>query len=219
VNKNSGAFVELALFDEERTELVSDFDAAYDAPESITLSWTASSQDKSTYYVHVFGDHGFSYSLSVSVIDHFDADSETDVGEDFETAYVIYSGAYVGHLGRSNGDVDDGGSSDETDFYRIDLDEPALISVRLEPTSNLAVEAYIFDPDRAEIASSYSSNVGAATEISVEAYEAGSYFVKLFEYYDSYGDYSIKISLEELAEQLGTLDIYVKDDEGNPVSG
>lgn len=219
VNKNSGASVDLALFDEELIELVSYFDATYDAPESITLSWTASSQDKSTYYVHVFGDYGFSYSLSVSVIDHFDADSEKDVGEDFETAYLIYPGAYDGHLGGSNGDVDDGGSSDEIDFYKINLDEPAIISVRLEPTSKLAIEAYIFDPDRAEIAYGYSSNVGAAMEIMVEAYESGSYFVKLCEYYDSYGDYSLKISSEELAEQFGTLDIYVKDDAGNTVSG
>lgn len=219
VKKNTGALVELALFDEDHTELVSYFEAAYDAPESITLSWTASSQDKSTYYIHVFGEYGFSYSLSVYVIDHFDADSETDVGEDFETAYVISPGIYDAHLGRRNGDVDDGGSSDETDFYKIDLDEPAIISVRLEPTSKLGVEAYIFDSDRAEIASGYSSNVGAATEIMVEAYESGSYFVKLCVYYDSYGYYSLEISLEDLAEQFGTLDIYVKDDAGNPVSG
>lgn len=219
VNKNFGALIELALFDEDHTELVSDFDGTSDAPKSITLSWTASSQDKSTYYIRVYGEYGFSYSLSVSIIDHFDADSETDVGEDFETAYVIYPGTHDGHLGKRNGDIDDGGSSDETDFYKIELDEPTIISLRLEPDSNLAFETYIYDSDRAEIASGYSSNVGAATEIMVEAYESGWYFVKLCGYYDCYGDYSLEISLEELAEQFGTLDIYVKDDAGNPVSG
>ncbi|GAG79264.1 unnamed protein product, partial [marine sediment metagenome] len=138
---------------------------------------------------------------------------------DTRTAYVIYPGAYDGHLGMINGDVDDGGSSDETDFYKIELDEPTIISVRLEPTSNLGVEIYIYDSDSVELASGYSSNVGAATEIMVEAYESGWYFVKLCGYHDCYGDYSLEIGIEELAEQFGTLDIHVNDDAGNPVSG
>jgi len=194
----------VALCDEDRAVVVGG---------STTLSWTTSSAKSSyIYYIKVslgtyFPAYGeeprASYSLEVSITDHYDANSGTDAGDSFESALSVAPGDYDGHLSSGRRESTNAGGDDVEDYYRINqtLDAGQFISVKVTPTTDLAVGVYVYNPNRAEIAHGYSANPGAIVRINTTAPQSGIYYIRVKQgtvlSYDGLplaGDYSIEIS-------------------------
>lgn len=200
----------VALYDEDWAVLVED------SLGSKTLSWTASSA-KSSYEYYIQVSLGLclyksgvkpsvSYSLKASIIDHYDADSETDAGDSFDSALDITSGDYDGYLSLGKrGSYTNVGGNDVEDYYRIDqtLTAGQRINVKVTPATDQAVRVYVYDPNRAEIAYKYSANPSAIVRINTTAPLSGNYYINIAQgtTVAGYGldppvagDYSIEIS-------------------------
>lgn len=209
------ALFSVALCDEDGAVLV--------AKKSIliggqtTLSWTTSSAKSFyTYYIKVcldiysrpYGEEPrASYSFKVSIVDHYDANSGTDAGNSFGSALGVAPGDYEGHLSTGNrGSYTTVGGEDVEDYYRINqtLDAGQLINVKVTPATDLAVQVYVYNPNRAQIAYKYSANPGAMVRINATAPQPGTYYIKVAQgtpvagygpKSPVAGDYSMEISI------------------------
>jgi hypothetical protein len=205
-----GAESSVTLYDEDWAVLVEN------TISSNTLSWAVNSAESSyEYYIQVGLDFyaydireepNVSYSLYVSIIDHYDADSETDAGNSFDSALDITSGNYVSYLSLGKqGSYTNVGGNDVEDYYRIDqtLTTGQSINVKVTPATDQALRVHVYDPNRAEIAYGYSANPSAIVRINVTVPQPGTYYINVAQGtpvagYDLNppvsGDYSMEIS-------------------------
>ena len=195
-----GANIETVICAEDGTELVTGYALPRAAADSTTLSYTGSSQKENyTYYIvvrcYVSPYRDFKYSLTVSVIDHFDANSGGDVGGGFNSAYHIAPGVYSGHLGGSNTGVDSHESDDSLDLYMVDMSTVGNLSLRVEPEQSLRVEVKVYGPDRDQLASRSSANPGAVVRLEVMGSVPGTYYVGLGRLSGTWGDYSFNLTI------------------------
>lgn len=192
-----------ALYDEDRAEL-----------DSGTLSWTATSAKSSyTYYIGV--GLGFciymsgrtptlNYSMIVSIIDHYDANSGTDAGDSFDSALTITAGDYEGYLQSYYSE----GGDDEEDYYRINqtLSAGQLINVKLTQAPDMDAEIYVYDPNRAQIAYIDSASPGVIVRANATAPQSGTYYIKVAQRSTHArthvaGDYSLSVEIYTPAKQ------------------
>lgn len=192
-----------ALYDEDRA-----------TKDTGTLSWTAPSGKSSyTYYIGV--GLGFciymsgrkptlSYSMNVSIIDHYDANSGTDAGDSFDSALSITAGDYEGYLQSYHGE----GGDDKEDYYRINqtVNAGQLINVNLTQATDMTIEISIYDPNRVQIAYMDSTSEGMILRANAAAPQSGIYYIKVAQETNlsrTYvaGDYSLSVEISTPSNQ------------------
>ncbi len=146
-------------------------------PDHCGFSWLSSSDR--TYYIVIQHDVGTvyaPYTLSISSVERYDANSGRDAGDTPDTACKISEGKYEGYLAgaflskKYYGD-------DKNDVYTVHLGEDQTINVKITPTGiangklDGSIAIALFDQDWEEISQSqdYSKNRGAIVRASWEA--------------------------------------------------
>jgi len=157
---------ELSIYDEDGKKLATVDGGLTGDPGSITLFWIPNS-NKDVYnfyavvsasYVTSAGDR-FTYSLDISIEDCYDADSQTDAGDDFDKAIKISSGSYRGFLSGSFG-------NDHKDIYLVSLNAGDKLNIKLTPKSDAEYDLSIYNEDRKEAAHTWSESPGVIARLS-----------------------------------------------------
>lgn len=163
------------LYDEERTDLkVGCYESGEGTMEiPCEFSWMTNS-DKETYkyYIRTGSDAWkiTSYLLDVSLINHYDAGSQTDAGDTVEKAMNINSGEYNGYLSGKAG-------VDTKDFYKIAVKKGKPLTVKVTPPSEAIMRVVVYDKDRKILKDEYAPNPGAIITNSVTMAKTGDYFI------------------------------------------
>lgn len=136
------------------------------AGASKTIIWAASAADAGTFYITVGSDYdvnatGVAYVISLD--DHFDAGSQTDAGNTFETAMVLTApGEYQGYLATEYL------GTDLVDIYKLRVGKGAMVVVTVTPKAvDTRFEVTIYDSNQEELASKSSANKGAIVVVSL----------------------------------------------------
>lgn len=172
---NLSAIAIVDLYDENRTDLgVGCFESGegtMDIP--CEVSWMTNS-DKETYkyYIRAGSDtwNITSYLLDVSLIDHYDAGSQTDAGDTFEKAMSITKGKYTAYLSGELG-------TDTKDFYKIAVKNGETLTVKVTPPSGATMRVVVYDSNRATLKDEYAPNPGAIVTNSVSITKSRDVFV------------------------------------------
>lgn len=131
-------------------------------------------------------------SLSVKIVNRFDANSQTDAGGSFENALPIGAGQYQGYLDFNYE------ASDKEDFYKVNLERGQKLTVKVTPPQDLYIELRIYDKNRSELVNQYSENEGAIITGSIQALTADVFYFAVAPAYgedrDQPSQYSLDIS-------------------------
>ena len=131
-------------------------------------------------------------SVSIKIVNRFDANSQTDAGGSFENALPIEAGQYQGYLDFNYE------ASDKEDFYKVNLERGQKLTVKVTPPQDLYIELRIYDKNRSELVNQYSENEGAIITGSIQALTADVFYFAVApayeEYMDQPGQYSLDIS-------------------------
>jgi len=158
--------MELSLYDEENQQLMLDEEHLIpDEIGTLTVFRTASSiKSSNIFYLKIqeeirTTDDPYSYTLYISIEDYFDADSQTDAGNIFDTALEITPGDYKGYL-----EIDDG--DDDKDIYIISMQSGENLDVTITPKGYAKFKVIIYDQDRVKASEEISANNGAIVRTS-----------------------------------------------------
>jgi len=170
------------LYDEDREEISSTGSGwnehchSYkNQPDRCGFSWLSSSDR--TYYIVIEHDVGTvyaPYTLSISSVERYDANSGRDAGDTPDTACKISKGKYEGYLAGAFSSKKYYGD-DKNDVYKVHLGEDQTINVKTTPTGiandelDGSVAIALFDQDWEEKSHDYSKNRGAIVRASWQA--------------------------------------------------
>ena len=162
---NLSAIATIDLYDENRTDLragcYESGDGTMDIPCEASYLSNADG-DSYKYYVKAGSDAWkiTSYLLDVSLVDRYDAGSQTDAGDSFEKAMRITSGEYNAYLSGEKG-------SDTKDFYKIAVKRGDTLTTKVTPPSEATMRIAVYDSNRRVLKDEYASNPGAIVTNSV----------------------------------------------------
>lgn len=169
------AIAAVDLYDENRTDLgvgcYESGEGTMDIP--CEVSWITNS-DRETYkYYIIAGSDTWnitSYLLDVSLVDRYDAGSQTDAGDTVEKAMSVGSGEYKSYLSGKQG-------TDAKDFYRIAVKKGQTLVAKVTPPSEVRINVAVYDSNRAVLKEEYAPNPGAIVTNSVSITKSGDVFV------------------------------------------
>jgi hypothetical protein len=169
------AIATIDLYDENRTDLgIGCFESGEGTMDILCeVSWMTNSDKESyKYYIRTGSDtwNVISYLLDVSLIDRYDAGSQTDAGDTVEKAMEIASGEYKAYLSGEEG-------ADTKDFYKVAVKKGEVLTAKVTPPSEAEMEVAIYDKDRRVLKDEYASNPGAIVTNSVSITKSGDVFV------------------------------------------
>ncbi|MGB2728017.1 MAG: PGF-CTERM sorting domain-containing protein [Halobacteriota archaeon] len=186
------------LYDEDRAVLVLGYDNPLGdmlgAGDSGRYDWLPSSETNSyTYYMSVGGGdivattQGTKYDISVE--DNFDAGSQTDAGDTFETAMDITQGVYKGYLSGMWG-------TDIKDLYKLPVEKGTALTVKVTPPSNTMRGITLYNGDRVKIGEEYyPANPGAIVKTTQEITDSDNIYIAITSIVDDdYGEYTLEIT-------------------------
>jgi len=185
------------LFDIDRAILLPEYDNplknVVGAAESRSHLWLPGSQESSyTYYLSVGGgmvlDTVAGAEYVIMIDDNFDAGSQTDAGDTFETAMEITEGTHNGYLSGSLG-------TDTKDLYRMTVEAGTTLSVKVTPPSDRMRGFTLYDEDRIEITTVYQNNSGAIAKTTQEITYSGDIYIGITPYDDDYGEYTLDLEI------------------------
>ena len=192
----------LGIYDEDGKQLImlaypSGIDDTTDKPGSVTLFWVPNSdKDLYNFYVtvglslRVFKTDGFTYSLDISIEDCYDADSQTDAGDDFDKAIKISSGSSKGFLAGDYG-------ADHKDIYQVSLNAGDELNIKLTPKSDAEYDLSIYNEDRKEVAHTWSESPGVISRLSWAAPSSQDVYFAIERRHDTESrEYSFDVSVE-----------------------
>jgi hypothetical protein len=173
------------------------------------INYTANSvEDEYTMYAWVgFYEGEGEYNLTVEVEDQDDANSDTDAGDTFEDALLLYPGTYDGYVA----------FADDEDLYKVELVKGDSIYVDAQPEAGLSVNIQLFRevdkdglPEYQEVAKDKrTGDEGRGEHRHVEytlnsAEEATTMYIRVYRDQDS-GTYVLKIGIDHQDDAgLGT---------------
>ena len=136
---------ELTLYDEDRKQLAKEGESMDKGEEVIfSLSWL-SNADKDLHKYYIKREctwHQIELlSLDISLIDHYDAGSQTDAGDTVEKVINVTLGEYKGYLSGKAG-------ADTKDFYKIAVKKGQTLTTRVTPPSEATMKVTVYDKDR-----------------------------------------------------------------------
>jgi PGF-CTERM protein len=193
------------LYDIDREILVPEYENPLKnlvgAAESRSHLWLPCSQESSyTYYLSVGGggilDTVAGTEYIITVDDNFDAGSQTDAGDTFETAMEITQGTYNGYLSGSQG-------TDTKDLYRLPVEEGTALTVKVIPPSDRMRGFTLYDENRIEIAAEYPYNPGRITKTTQEITYSGDIYIGVTPYDDDYGEYTLDLEINNETGEPG----------------
>jgi PGF-CTERM protein len=185
------------LYDIDRAILLPEYDNplknVVGAAESRSHLWLPGSQESSYIYYLSVGGGGILDTVTgteyvITIDDNFDAGSQTDAGDTFETAMEITQGTHKGYLSGSQG-------TDTKDLYRMSVEAGTSLTVKLTPPSDRMREFTLYDEDRTEIAAEYPSNPGAIAKTIQEITYSGDIYIGITSYDDDYGEYTLDLEI------------------------
>jgi hypothetical protein len=169
------AIATVDLYDENRTDLgvgcYESGEGTMDIP--CEVSWVTNSDKESyKYYIKTGSDtwNITSYRLEVSLINHYDAGSQTDAGDTVEKAIEVTSGEYTGYLSGEAG-------ADTKDFYKAAVEKGKTLTVKATPPSGAIMRVVVYDKDRKVLKDEYAPNAGAIVTNSVTMAKSGDLFI------------------------------------------
>ena len=185
------------LYDIDRAGLYSDHNNPLrnmnGASRSGSFLWLPGSQESSyTYYLSI-GGGGILDTLAgteyvIMIEDNFDAGSQTDAGNTFETAMDIVPGTHKGYLSGSQG-------TDTKDIYRLPVEAGTALTVKVTPPTDGKRGFTLYNEDRIEIATEYPHNPGAIVKTTQEITYSGDIYIGIIPYYDDYGEYTLDLEI------------------------
>jgi len=194
----SGAvFSNTKLYDADRAGLHSDHDNPLrninGASKSRSLLWLPGSKESSYTYYMTIGGGGILDTLEnteciIMIDDNFDAGSQTDAGDTFETVMDIVPGTHKGYLSGSQG-------TDTKDIYRLPVQAGTALTVKVIPATDGKREFRLYDEDRIEIAAEHPRNPGAIVKTTQEMTYSGDIYIEITPYHDDYGEYTLDLEI------------------------
>jgi hypothetical protein len=140
--------------------------------------------------IRAFKTDGFTYSLDISIEDLYDADSQTDAGDDFDKAIKSSSGSYKGFLAGDYGD-------DHKDIYQVSLDAGDKLNIKLTPKSDAEYDLSIYNEDRKEVAHTWSESSGVISRLSWTVPSSQDVYFAIERRHDTESrEYSFGVSVE-----------------------
>ena len=186
---NLGVF----LYNQNRQKLTAKEYVGEDDDSS--LYWLNGASSPQKYYFRIKNQaiHAATLkSVSIKIVNRFDANSQTDAGGSFENALPIEAGQYQGYLDFNYE------ASDKEDFYKVNLERGQKLTVKVTPPQDLYIELRIYDKNRSELVNQYSENEGAIVTGSIQALTADVFYFAVAPAYgedtDQPGQYSLDIS-------------------------
>ncbi len=163
----------LGLYNEDRTKLVEVGESLDKGQQALfSFSWLLSS-DKDSYKYYIKREctwHKIELlSLDISLIDRYDAGSQTDAADTFEKAMSITSGNYTGYLSGESG-------ADTNDFYKVAVNKGETLTLKVTPPGEARMRVVIYDSDRRALKDEYAPNPGAIITNSVPIAKNGDAF-------------------------------------------
>ena len=143
------------------------------------------------------------YHTSISIENHFDANSETDAGDNFNDALSISPGNYEGHLARKNDQnlkSYENVGNDLMDFYKISIQPNDKVTVALTPSQEASLRLSIYNEDRECVKTEESKEAGAIARTQWLADSSQYIFIQVKgvhdnpRQYNDAGEYSLDIS-------------------------
>ncbi|HPD55381.1 MAG TPA: zinc ribbon domain-containing protein [Candidatus Paceibacterota bacterium] len=183
-NNTYGTRNRMVLYNEEREELLN-VDDLNNSSVALSASWLPNS-DQSTYkyYLKVADEglwHTQSFSLEISLVDRYDANSQTDAGDSIDKALAIAPvGNYQSYLAGCYDclpfDIQEGGT-DFKDFYKIAVKKGQTLNIEVVPPSEAEMELAIYNTKRQLLESKTAENEGAIINTSLDVINDGDIFV------------------------------------------
>ena len=107
-----------------------------------------------------------SFTLQISLINRYDANSQTDAGDTFEKALNITTGEYQGYLAGTYPMMTPKGD-DFKDYYRISVKKGVTYTFKVTPPSADKISLELFNLNRESIDEKSSANSGAIVNLSL----------------------------------------------------
>jgi len=194
---------EIILYDQEKSKLKSEFKGVGGNEfGSLTVYWTSNSNEPSySFYLKILEKYlastegPYSYIVDISIDDCFDADSQTDAGNTFDTALNTTPGEYTSYFEMESGD-------DKVDIYMLSLESGDKLDVTVTPSGDAQFEINIYDQDRIKMSGEYSANKGAIVKISETSPSAQDVYIEIKKRLGTSSDkeYSLNIAVENGVE-------------------
>ena len=152
--------IDVAVFDEDRSQITRiKVEKANTKPFHFL---TSSKKDSYKFYIKIDLIRDTSeaanadYHTSISIEDHFDADTETDAGDTFNDALSISSGKYEGWLActQSSG-------NDRKDYYMLSIRSGDKVNIALTPSGEERLTLFIYNEDRECVKAEESKEAGS----------------------------------------------------------
>jgi len=194
---------EIILYDQEKSKLKSEFKGVNGNEfGSLTVYWTSNSNEPSySFYLKILEKYlastegPYSYIVDISIDDCFDADSQTDAGNTFNTALNTTPGEYTSYFEMESGD-------DKVDIYMLSMESGDKLDVTITPSDDAQFEVNIYDRDRVKMSGEYSANRGAIVKVSETSLSAQDVYIEIKKRLTSSSekDYSLNIAVENGVE-------------------
>jgi len=203
----------LVLYNEDRTAVVEGDVITHATPESISGSWLLNADEASyKYYIKAGSDLWTiaSHSLDISLVDRYDAGSQTDAGDTIEKAMSIRSGEYKSYLSGEQG-------TDAKDFYKVAVKKGQTLVAKVTPPSEAGINITVYDSNRTVLKDEYAPNPGAIVTNSVPITKSGDVFVGVI--CDKYCSKELVVYTLNIATEGVIADEEEYDEDGLPPYG
>ncbi|GEM_PF-2477730 len=169
-----GQGITIKLYNIDREEL--DYETDQYSSE---VSWMpGTGQDSYSYYLKIetseYGGDKVDFDLNVEAENYYDGNSETDAGDELTEAIDLSTSTIVGYL---SGERE--GESDTIDFYKTEIEEGKMISLRLVPPTEVWGNIHVFNSDRELLEQENASNKGQIVNLNFIPEERGEYFIAI----------------------------------------
>jgi len=173
----------MVLYNEEMEELL-DVSEGNNSSLALSASWLPNfDQPTYKYYIKIIDEglwHTKSFTLEISLVDRYDANSQTDAGDSIDKALAIAPGGnYQSYLAGCYDclpfDIKEGGT-DFKDFYKITAQKGQNLTIKITPPSEAQMELAIYNTKRQLLKSETAENPGAIIAIPLDIINNGDIF-------------------------------------------
>ena len=184
----------LSLYSENRKEIAYESDYLFKGDQApFSFSWlTNSEKDSYKYYIKRWRMIG-AISFNLSLVNRYDAGSQTDAGDTFGKAINITAGNYTAYLAGKEG-------PDTKDFYKMAVKKGETLTVKVTPPGESLMIVVVYNSNRVALKSEWPSNPGAIVEASLVAKISEDVFIEILCESGKIAAYTLDIAIQPRAE-------------------